>query len=124
MGENEKIDERTYKFARRIVKLYDYLKEQRKSYGLGDQIFRSGTSIGANVAEAKYAQSNLDFISKYSIALKEANETMYWLRLLRDSQYIGEPEAKSMIDDCDTIVRILITIIKRLKEAQQSDKEA
>ncbi len=86
MKEKNEIEEVSYAFAIRIVKLYQYLKSQKLNYGIGDQVFRSGTSIGANIAESQYAQSTADFV--LSIALKEAGETRYWIRLLHDVGYI------------------------------------
>ncbi len=115
MKKKNEIEDLSYNFSLRIVELYKYLKSENMSYGIGNQIFRSGTSIGANVAESKFAQSNLDFISKLSIALKEGNETQYWIRLLRDSEYINDFEARSLLDDCNKIIRILISIIKTCK---------
>ncbi len=115
---DNKIEKQSYKFALRIVRLYDYLKERKLSYGLGDQVFRSGTSIGANVSEAKFAQSPADFIAKLSIALKEANETKYWLNLLRDSEYIESEHAESILSDCSDIVGTLVNIIKSTKRSQ------
>ncbi len=107
--------EKCYVFALRIIKLYDYLKERKINYGIGDQVFRSGTSIGANVSEAKFAQSTSDFISKLSIALKEANETKYWLSLLRDSKYIECNIAESLLADCSEIIGTLVNIVKTSK---------
>lgn len=106
---------KTYAFALKIVNLYKYLKEEKKEYELSRQILRSGTSIGANAEEASGAQSRKDFISKYSISLKEAKETHYWLRLLRDSDLIDDSMAKSYLDDCEEIIRILTAIIKTTK---------
>ena len=82
--------DRTYALALRIVKAYKYLKEEKQEYVMSKQLLRSGTSIGAQVREAKFAQSRADFVSKLSIALKEANETLYWLELLHDSGFIED----------------------------------
>ncbi len=122
MGTMESVEDRTYRFAKRIIKLYEYLKRHGRHYGIGDQVFRSGTSIGANIAEGKYAQSRPDFITKYTIALKEAGETEYWLRLLRDSNYINEKEAESMLTDCQEIIKILASIIIKTKENMSKGK--
>lgn len=110
--------EKSYHFALRIVKLYRYLNEEAptKERRLSDQLLRSGTSIGANVEEAHGAQSQKDFIAKMHIALKEARETRYWLRLLRDSDYIEEKLANSFIADSDELIAILIAILKTAKE--------
>ena len=79
------VGEKSEKFALRIIELYKYLREEKHEYIMSKQVMRSGTSVGANLAESEYAQSNADFVSKLSIALKEANETSYWLRLLKHS---------------------------------------
>src|SRR5216683_662577 len=87
--------DKSYKFALRIVNAYKHVVSEKKEYVLSKQLVRSGTSIGANVAEANQAQSRPDFISKLSIALKEAVETEYWLNLLRDSEYLSELQTES-----------------------------
>lgn len=110
------IQEKSYQFAVRIVKLCKYLQNEQKEYILSKQILRSGTSIGANIAEAQQAQSRPDFISKLNIALKESYETNYWLRLLYDTQYLTKEQFDSIIADCSELERILISIIKSLKE--------
>ena len=94
------------------MKLARYLQEEKKEYILSKQLIRSGTSIGANIVEAQQAQSRADFISKLSIALKEASETNYWLRLLNATEYLSESEFSSIIADCKEIERILTSIIK------------
>ena len=83
------LKQKSYDFALRIIKLYKYLSDEQKEYILSKQVMRSGTAIGALVSEAEFAQSKADFINKLSIALKEANEAGYWLRLLKDSSYIS-----------------------------------
>ncbi len=115
MGENV-IETKSFKFAIRVVNLYQYLTENKKEYILSKQLLRSGTSIGANVTESQNAQSNLDFINKMSIALKETSETKYWLRLLKETGYLTEEESKSMLNDCMEIESILVKIIKTSKE--------
>ena len=92
------------------------LTENKKEFILSKQLLRSGTSIGANIAESQNAQSNLDFINKMSIALKETSETKYWLRLMEETGYLTDNESKSMIDDCMEIESILVKIIKTSKE--------
>ena len=109
------IDEKSFLFAIRIVKLCRSLEEKRE-YQLAKQLLRSGTSIGANVAEAQQAQSRADFASKLSIALKEASETDYWLRLLHAVGLLNEKQFRSLIDDCRELERILTSIIKTTKE--------
>lgn len=98
-------------FALRIIKLYQYLVE-RKEFVLSKQVLKSGTSIGANVKEAIRAQSKPDFYAKMSIALKECSETEYWLELLYESKYIDEKSFKSIYNDCQELLRILISIVK------------
>ncbi|MDE6071432.1 MAG: four helix bundle protein, partial [Muribaculaceae bacterium] len=94
-------------FARRCVYLYRLLCEQRKEYILSKQLLRSGTSIGANISESEYAQSKADFISKLSIALKEAAETKYWIELLYDCNYLDEVECESILNDCLSLIKLL-----------------
>ena len=108
------IVEKSKSFALRIVKAYKFLVEKNE-YVLSKQMLRSGTSIGANVREAIYAQSTADFISKMSIALKEASETDYWIELLMESEYIPEQAGNSLKDDCVEIIKILTSIINSKK---------
>ena len=110
------IVDKSFEFAIRVVNLYKYLCEKKNEYTLSKQLLRSGTSIGANVAEAQQAQSKADFISKISIALKEATETKYWLQLLQSANYLSENETKSILDDCTEIEKILVTILKTAKQ--------
>lgn len=109
------MEELSIKFALRIIKLYKYLVEEKKEYIMSKQVYRSGTSIGANIAESKTAQSDADFINKLSIALKEANETKYWLVLLHESETISDEEYISIEKDINTIVGTLIIILKKKK---------
>ena len=102
-------------FAIRIVNLYKYLKEERGEYIMSKQVFRSGTSIGANVFEGKNAQSRPDFSSKMNIALKEATETGYWLYLLHETKFINDEMFESIVDDCNKIIAILTKIVKATK---------
>lgn len=104
----------TYQFGVRIVKFYKYLTT-KQVYVLSKQLLRCGTSIGANVHESIHAQSKADFISKLNIALKEADETDYWLRLLRDSDVIEEVEFESLQKDVKQIIGTLVKIIKTSK---------
>jgi four helix bundle protein len=105
-------------FAIRIIKMYKHLTEEKKEFVLSKQILRCGTSIGANVRESINAQSKSDFVSKLNIALKEANETEYWLELLHETDYISDAEFDSMITDNKHIVGTLINIIKAMKAQQ------
>ena len=109
------IEKKSFDFAIRIVRLYRYLCEKKKEFVLSKQLLRSGTSIGANVAEAQQAQSKADFVSKISIALKETTETKYWLRLLNATDYLSDVEIKTILADCVEIEKILTSIIKSSK---------
>ena len=106
---------KSYAFALRVVKLSRYLTVDVREYVLSKQVLRSGTSIGANVEEAFQAESKLDFIHKLAIANKEAFETHYWLRLLRDSTLLTRTQAESMLSECDELQRMLIAAIKTSK---------
>ena len=110
------IQEKSFYFAVRIVKLCKYLRENAKEYDMTKQLIRSGTSIGANVAEAQQAQSRADFVHKLSIALKEAYETNYWLRLLNATGYLEGKAYDSVMADCSELEKMLITIVKSAKE--------
>ena len=102
-------------FALRAIKLYKYLIEEKHEYIMAKQVYRSGTSIGANIAESRNAQSKADFINKLSIALKEADETMYWPELLHESENIDDKQFESMANDLNVIIGTLIRIIKKLR---------
>ena len=102
-------------FALRIVQLHQYLKSNKREFVLSQQMLRSGTSIGANIKEAQFAQSKADFTAKMYIALKEAGETEYWLELLHDAQYLESKEFESIIFSCKTIIRILNAITKTIR---------
>lgn len=109
------LKDKSYKFALRIVKLFQFLSVERKEYVLSKQILRSGTSVGANIEEAYQGESKSDFIHKLAIANKEAFETHYWLRLLRDSIILETNMAESFMADCDEIQRMLVAAIKTAK---------
>ncbi len=109
------MEELSIKFALRIIKLYKYLIEEKNEYVMSKQVYRSGTSIGANIAESKAAPGDDDFVSKLSIVLKEANETKYWLVLLHESETISDEEYNSIENDINTIIGSLIIIIKKKK---------
>ena len=111
------IENKSFLFAVRITKLCRYLQEERREYVLSKQLLRAGTSIGANIAEAQQAQSRADFVSKLNIALKEAVETNYWIRLLHASDYLTEPEFISVIADCKELERMLTSIIKTTRNS-------
>ena len=110
------ISEKSFAFALRIIKMYQWLCEEKKELVLSKQILRCGTSIGANVEEAIGAQSEKDFLSKIAIAYKQSRETHYLLRLLHESNYIDETAFQSILQDCDELVKILGSITKTMKE--------
>lgn len=122
MSEEEKkkagIHELSYDFACRITRLFQYLTEdaEYKEYVQSKQLYRSGTSVGANVRESKHAQSDADFLSKMSIAYKEADESDYWLNLLHDNGYLDDKQFKSLSNDCTRILKILTSIVKTMNE--------
>ena len=112
------IKEKSYEFALRIVKLYQYLTlgSEKKEYVLSKQALRSGTSVGANVREATRAHSKADFIAKMQIALKEAGETEYWIELLQETEYITEKAGESLLADCRELLKMISAIIRTAKE--------
>ncbi len=109
------VKNKSFDFALRIVKLYQYLCNAKKEFVLSKQLLRSGTSIGANVREAEHGQSKKDFIHKLSISLKEANETDYWIALLYKADYIDNVQYISIKSDIDEIMKLLVAIIKTSK---------
>ena len=106
---------KSFGFALRVVKLCRYLQDEHNEYVLSKQLLRSGTSVGAMVSEAKYAQSPADFIHKLSIGLKEANETSYWLSLLHESDYINQKMFNSIYIDNEELIKLLVASIKTTK---------
>ncbi len=115
MRENP-IKDKSFDFALRIVKLYQFLTKEKKEFVMSKQLLCSGTSIGANVREGEHAESKADFIHKMAIALKEANETEYWLLLLYKSDFLSEKAFKSINKDLKEVLRILISIVKTSKK--------
>ncbi len=109
-------------FAIRIIGCYKYLVEQKHEHIMSKQLLRCGTSIGANTRESKNAQSRLDFLNKLNIALKEADETDYWLDLLYTTDYIDDKMYASLLSDCKEIIALLVAIIKTLKGDSSSEK--
>lgn len=109
------VEEKSFKFAIRIVNLYKYLAEEKKEYVLSKQLLKCGTSIGANITEAQQGQSRADFVSKLGIAQKEAYEADYWIRLLYATAFLSEKEYTSLIDDCREIKKMLTAIIRTTK---------
>lgn len=112
------LKDKSKSFALRIIKMYNYLCEQKKEYVMSKQVLRSGTSIGANVAEAFFAQSEADFIAKLYISRKEAGETIYWIDLLKESGYLSDDVAISLSADCDELLKLLTSSIKTMKVKQ------
>lgn len=107
MKTNNIIQEKSFAFAIRIVNAYKFLTDEKKEFVLSKQMLRSGTSIGANVEEAIGGQSKADFVSKLSIAYKEARETLYWIRLLNATEYLSNEKANSLINDAEELCRII-----------------
>lgn len=115
-GKKNPVLEKSYSFSLRIIKLFKHMTKEKREFVLSKQLLRSGTSIGANVEEGIGAASAKDFINKLNIAYKEARETHYWLRLLRDSEYITEKGYQSIIKDCEELLKLLYAIINKSKE--------
>ena len=113
---NTPLTKKSYLFGVRIVNMVKYIKCSPKEYGMINQVFRSGTAVGALVSEATFAQSPADFINKLSIALKECNETLYWLNILKDTEYLTELEFESINNDCQELLALLIASIKTTKQ--------
>ena len=107
------VGEKSLVFAEKVVKTYDYLCNEKKEYVMSKQLLRSGTSIGANIAEATYGFSSADFYAKMSIALKEASETMYWLTLLSRTNRLPNELFTELKSDCEEPIRILTAIVKK-----------
>jgi four helix bundle protein len=119
MKENNIIVDKTYGFAVKIILLYKQLTADKKEFVISKQLVRCGTSIGANVEEGLAGESKKDFISKFSIALKESRETHYWLRLLRDTGFIDNETSSEHLNDCEEILRILSSIVKTSKQPKK-----
>ena len=109
-------ENKSFDFAVRIVKLCRYLNNDKKEFILAKQLLRSGTSVGANISEAQQGQSRADFTAKMNIALKEAAETKYWLRLLKATDYLTENEVQSILNECIEIEKILYNIVRTAKQ--------
>ena len=109
------VKEKSFTFAVRVVKLAKYLQTEKKEYVLSKQVLRSGTAIGALVREAEHAESKADFTHKMSIALKEANETLYWLDLLHETDYLTDPSHTSIHADSEELIKLLVSIVKTSK---------
>jgi len=112
MGQDNILKSKSYSFAVQIIKLYKSIKEEHKEDDISRQLLRSGTAIGALIREAEFGQSKADFISKLSISLKEANETDYWLELLKDTHFISEKKYAELSDECKQLIKMLVSSIK------------
>lgn len=114
-GHNPKknvLENKSLLFALRIINAYKYITQDKQEYILSKQLLRSGTSVGAMIKEAEFAESKMDFIHKLNVALKEANETRYWLMLLKGAEYISVSAYESIEEDCNELIRLLVSIIK------------
>lgn len=107
---------KSYKFAIRIVNFFQFLRKEKKEYVLSKQILKSGTAIGALIKEAEFGQSRADFVNKMQIASKEANETDYWLNILRDTGFINNKMFQSLNDDCQELIKLLVATVKTAKK--------
>jgi four helix bundle protein len=116
MEDNRILQRNSYDFAKEIVFIYQQIRTTKQEYELTKQLLRSGTAIGALVREAEFAQSRKDFVNKLSISLKEANETAYWLDLLKDTGYLDFPIYSSLIEKCRNLIGLLVNIIKKTKQ--------
>ena len=117
MKKDNVVQIKSYAFSIRIVKLYKYLSQEKREFVLSKQLLRSGTSIGANIEEAIGGQSRKDFFAKLTIAYKEARESHYWIRLLRDTDYLSEEEANSLIEDIEELLKIIGSIQKTIRNS-------
>ena len=111
------VKEKSFAFAIRIVKLHRFLCAEKREFVLSRQLLRSGTAIGALVREAEQAESKLDFVHKMAIALKEDNETEYWILLLRETEYLSPKESKSILGDTTELLKLLTSIIKTARQS-------
>jgi four helix bundle protein len=109
------VKDKSFGFAIRVVRLYQFLVADKKEYVLSKQLLRSGTSVGAMVREAEHAESKADFIHKMAIAQKEINESIYWLELLKETDYLNESEFESLHNDALEIIKLITSIIKSTK---------
>jgi four helix bundle protein len=116
MAKYNVLQEKSFEFAIRIVRLYKFLCEEKKEFVLSKQVLRSGTSIGANIEECIGAQSDKDFLSKLNIAYKETRETIYWLKLLLATDFINKEQSDSLLQDAEELCKILAKIILTMKQ--------
>ena len=122
MSQDSILKSKSFDFAVRIINLYKFLKQKHGEFVLSKQILRSGTSIGALIREAEFAESKPDFLHKLTIGLKEANEIIYWLQLLYATNYISRRMYESIISDANELVRMLVASIKTIKSKKASSK--
>lgn len=115
MKRDNVVKDKSFRFAVRIVKLFQYLQSEKREFVLSRQVLRSGTSVGAMVREAEHGESNKDFVHKMAVAQKEINETIYWLELLKETDYLADDEFDSLNEDAIEIIKLLTTIIKTSK---------
>jgi len=111
------VADKSFSFAVRIVRLYKWICAEKKEFVLSKQLLRSGTSIGANVSEALQGQSKRDFLMKMNIALKEASETKYWLRLLKETEYLSDKQQQPILNDCIELEKLLTSIVRTTSES-------
>jgi four helix bundle protein len=116
MSVNSIAKQKSMDFAKRIVRMYQYLTKEHCEYVMSKQVLRSGTSIGANIAEAVYGSSRKDFAAKLQIAQKEAAETLFWLELLNSCDYLSDEQYHSMYSECQEIMSILTATLKKVRE--------
>lgn len=114
--EKNVLENKSLLFALRIINAYKYITQDKQEYILSKQLLRSGTSVGAMIKEAEFAESKMDFIHKLNVALKEANETRYWLMLLKGAEYISVSAYESIEEDCNELIRLLVSIIKTSRQ--------
>ena len=124
MASKGPLREKSFAFALRIIKMTQLLQKEQREYVLSRQVLRSGTAVGALVREAEQAESRADFIHKLAIALKEANETEYWLMLLQESALISQPAGESMLTDVEELLKLLTASIKTAKSRRKEPNHA
>jgi len=123
MKKENVLKKKSFDFALRIVNLYKYMQDNKKEYIMSKQLMRSGTSVGAMIREAEYAESTNDYIHKLSIAQKEINETLYWLELLNASEYLTVQQFESINNDAVEVIKLITSTIKTIKTKQQPQQQ-
>lgn len=109
------VKEKSYVFALTVIRIYKTLVTEKREFVLSKQLLRSGTAIGALIKEAEHAQSKADFLNKMNVALKEANETEYWIELLRDGEYLSQDQTEKSLSDISELIKMLEAIVKTTK---------